>query len=380
MDPARAQQARRPAGERGDGPRGRQGPKAAGRRARRRHARLDAAHRDADPAGARAARRHRALGASAASPAATTCRSTRSGSAQAAALARRSYGDGGRGRQLTAAARGADRRRRSPARSGSRSQPIDDLAELDFGAWEGLSMAEARAQDAAAVDAWLGVAGRTRRPAASRSPRSPGASGAPARRCSPRIPDARRRRGQPRDADQDARPARARRAAGGDVPPAPGHRVGVDRSTTSPTATPPSGWSTTPPPARLSQLTTPSAATASHSAPPWPRPSTTGTVSSPNAWNVRARRALVAGQQAPPQQGGQRPGVGRVRADVDAQQHRQHARPGAPPTTGTSARVAGRLLTTLASTAATHAMSSSAPSDVPSGTQRAAAPCRARAA
>ncbi len=34
----------------------------------------------------------------------------------------------------------------------------DGLAEVDFGAWEGMTMAEARAHDAAAVDAWLGSA------------------------------------------------------------------------------------------------------------------------------------------------------------------------------------------------------------------------------
>jgi probable phosphoglycerate mutase len=32
----------------------------------------------------------------------------------------------------------------------------DGLAEVDFGAWEGLTMAEARERDAAAVDEWLG--------------------------------------------------------------------------------------------------------------------------------------------------------------------------------------------------------------------------------
>ncbi len=42
--------------------------------------------------------------------------------------------------------------------AGARGLPIvlhDGFTELDFGAWEGLTMAEARARDAAGVDAWL---------------------------------------------------------------------------------------------------------------------------------------------------------------------------------------------------------------------------------
>jgi probable phosphoglycerate mutase len=41
------------------------------------------------------------------------------------------------------------------ARMGLAVEHVDDLAEADFGAWEGLTFAEVRAQDAAALDAWL---------------------------------------------------------------------------------------------------------------------------------------------------------------------------------------------------------------------------------
>ena len=59
------------------------------------------------------------------------------------------------------------------------------------------------------------------------------------------------------------------------------------------------------------------------------RTSAAGTVSSPSLVNSPSSGADRWWEDAPPQQGGQRSGVGQVRADVDAEQHGQHgARPG----------------------------------------------------
>jgi broad specificity phosphatase PhoE/ribonuclease HI len=76
------------------------------------------------------------------------------GQAQAVALAKRNYGD--------AAAVVSSPLRRTVQTAEAIAAPLglqitteDDLVETDFGAWEGLTFAEARAQDPAALDAWL---------------------------------------------------------------------------------------------------------------------------------------------------------------------------------------------------------------------------------
>jgi broad specificity phosphatase PhoE/ribonuclease HI len=77
------------------------------------------------------------------------------GERQAAALAKRNFGD------VAAIVSSPLRRARQTAAAIATPLGLDVLiedgfAEVDFGGWEGLTMAEARVQDAAAVDAWLG--------------------------------------------------------------------------------------------------------------------------------------------------------------------------------------------------------------------------------
>ena len=134
------------------------------------------AERHAHPADPRAARLDRALGANAGSPDATTCRSTRPGTAQAAALARgASFGDGGRDRQRRRCGGPGRPPTGSRRRSACRSTEDDDLAELDFGEWEGLHRAPRSRAARRRRSSPRGSRRRTsRRRAVSRSPRSRG--------------------------------------------------------------------------------------------------------------------------------------------------------------------------------------------------------------
>jgi probable phosphoglycerate mutase len=77
------------------------------------------------------------------------------GEQQAAALAARDFGS------VAAVVSSPLRRAMQTAQAiaaplGLEVETQDGLAEVDFGAWEGLTMAEARERDAAAVDEWLG--------------------------------------------------------------------------------------------------------------------------------------------------------------------------------------------------------------------------------
>jgi probable phosphoglycerate mutase len=79
------------------------------------------------------------------------------GEQQAAALAARGFGS------VTAVVSSPLRRALQTAQAiaaplGLAVETQDGLAEVDFGAWEGLTMAEARERDAAAVDEWLASA------------------------------------------------------------------------------------------------------------------------------------------------------------------------------------------------------------------------------
>jgi broad specificity phosphatase PhoE/ribonuclease HI len=76
------------------------------------------------------------------------------GRQQAAALAARSYGEVAAviSSPLLRAVQTAEA---IAAAQGLTVETVDDLAETDFGAWEGLTFAEARANGPAALDAWL---------------------------------------------------------------------------------------------------------------------------------------------------------------------------------------------------------------------------------
>src|SRR5579875_2433885 len=77
------------------------------------------------------------------------------GEQQAAALAARSYGTVGAvvSSPLLRAVQTAEA---IAAPLGLEVEVVDELVETDFGKWEGLTFAEARALDPAALDAWLG--------------------------------------------------------------------------------------------------------------------------------------------------------------------------------------------------------------------------------
>ena len=107
------------------------------------------------------------------------------------------------------------RPRSSPSVLGTTVEVEPGFAEMEFGIWDGLTFARgARASTPTTSTAWLGSldvapGGRRVLPGRSRSGCSPG--------CERLLRDARRQdrgRRQPRDADQDAGRARARRAAG----------------------------------------------------------------------------------------------------------------------------------------------------------------------
>ena len=149
------------------------------------------------------------------------------GERQAAALATRNFGN------VAAVVSSPLRRARQTAAAIAAPLGLDVLiddgfAEVDFGAWEGLTMAEARARDAAAVDAWLGSVD-----VAPPNGESFAALGRRVRTSREAViaahPGVGRRGRHPRDADQDARALRARRAAAGDVPVVPRYRVGLGR-------------------------------------------------------------------------------------------------------------------------------------------------------
>ena len=231
---ARAEQARRPARQRGARRQARRRDRGRRRRTRRRagrplieevespdaprprpaRPRLVAAGRPADHAGPGPARRHAAHRRASGSPAASASANP--------GPQRRGPRPDPRHRRLA----GADRRaastpwsprryaaRWSPPRSSPSvlGKPVEvepGFAEMEFGAWDGLTFAEVAEQHKAELDAWLGsldVGARGRRvvPRRSRSGCST-ALRAPARGA--RRQD--RGRGQPRDADQD--PGRAR--------------------------------------------------------------------------------------------------------------------------------------------------------------------------
>jgi broad specificity phosphatase PhoE/ribonuclease HI len=76
------------------------------------------------------------------------------GRRQAAALASRSFGDVA-AVVSSPLVRTMQTAEAIAAARGLTVETIDDLVETDFGAWEGLTFAEARARDAAALDAWL---------------------------------------------------------------------------------------------------------------------------------------------------------------------------------------------------------------------------------
>ena len=92
------------------------------------------------------------------------------------------------------------------------------FAEMEFGAWDGLTFAEVAEKHQADLDAWLGSldtapGGRASRSASVEERVLAGLRARPGR---PRRQD--RRRGQPRDPDQDPRRARGRRPADVAVP------------------------------------------------------------------------------------------------------------------------------------------------------------------
>ena len=249
MDPARAEHARRPAGQRGDGPRRRQ----AGPTRRAPAAAAPAAPAwapptgTADPADAGAARRDRALGRAALlRPQRPAARRGRAAAGRGAGR-RAPFGARRRGRQLTAARAPCRPPRRSPPGSGSTVE-IDRRPGRDRLRRVGGPHVRRGPGRATRPRSTRGSARPTsRRPAASRSPRSAARVRRAREQRDRRPPRRSRRRGrQPRHADQDAAAARARRAAVGDVPHPPRHRVGVDRRLLRRRQLARCGWSTTP--------------------------------------------------------------------------------------------------------------------------------------
>ena len=106
---------------------------------------------------------------------------------------------------------------RSWARCSARGGVEDGLAEMEFGAWDGLTFTEVRDRFPDEVaSGW--ATWTTRRAAASRSARSRSGCWRAATGCSRSTTGRTVLAGQPRDADQDARRRRARRAAGVGVP------------------------------------------------------------------------------------------------------------------------------------------------------------------
>ena len=159
--PRAAQFASRPAGQRGDGPAaGTRGavppPRGASPVARRFRTLVGAADRDGDPSDPGSARRHRALGRPAllrAQRPVTDGR--RTGAGGRAGRSRGVVRAGRRGGHFTAAAMRADRRDRSRASSALALVEAADFAEVDFGAWEGLTFAEVRSAYPDEMAAWL---------------------------------------------------------------------------------------------------------------------------------------------------------------------------------------------------------------------------------
>ena len=124
---------------------------------------------------------------------------------------------GRRRRRLARAPHAASRPRSSPSALGHPVEVEPGFAEMEFGVWDGLTFAEVAEKHPDDLD---GLARVARRRARGRRV-VPGRAEAGARRARPAAGGARRqdrRRGQPRDADQDPGRARRRRAAGGGVP------------------------------------------------------------------------------------------------------------------------------------------------------------------
>ena len=303
--PREREQARRPARQRGDGPR-RRARRPVPRRSRPRpadRASVGAADGQRDPADARPARLDRALGRAALLRPQRACRSTTSGARRRPRSPRATFGDGRRRGQLTAARARSRPPRRSPPRSGwtveTRRPRRDRLRE-----WEGRTHRPRSAPRPRALD----------RVAGSPDVAPPGgesfaAVGRRVRRAREAIiaahPERDGRRRHARDADQDAGPLRARRAAVDAVPACTSTPRRCRRSTTSPTATRRCVWSTTPtPPAHALRherssdaLDTTDRSHAEPSSAAVATTSRTGTVSRPSRWNSRGPR-LVAPRAA----------------------------------------------------------------------------------
>ena len=99
----------------------------------------------------------------------------------------------------------------------------------------------------------------------------------------------------------------------------------------------------------------------------------------PSRWNSRALRLGVGGQQASPKQRRQRSAVGRVRADVHADQHGEHAAPVVRRRSGRARASPAGCSRGSRAQRARNAAPSSASRPLPLGHERVAARARARA-